>query len=58
MFNDTITLKETIIWCAEERMKSGMTYQNLNAAIHAVLLDVVNELMMEMAKKKGGENGY
>ena len=43
------TLAQTIIWVAEERIKSGVKYQDLNSAIHAVGLDISQILMDIMA---------
>ena len=50
--NEIETISKTIIWIAEERIKSGEKYQNINSAIHAVLLEVQNELMETMKYQK------
>ena len=42
------TIAQTIIWLAEERMKTE-PFQNINSAIHAVTLDV-SEFLMDFMK--------
>jgi hypothetical protein len=42
------TLADTIVWMAEQRQG----YQNLNSAIHSVLMDLAQPLMEIMAKNK------
>jgi len=44
------TLADTIIYVAKERQKSKSKYQNLNSAIHSVILDV-QQLLMEFMKE-------
>lgn len=45
------TLANTIIWYAQEQLKSGLKCQDVNSAIHGVLLDVGQILMDYMAKQ-------
>lgn len=45
------TIAETIIWLAEEKMKVE-PYQNINSAIHGVMMDVKQFLMDFMEKNK------
>ena len=47
------TLANTIVWIAEERLKKGEKYQDLNSAIHAVVLDVMQILMDKMKENRG-----
>lgn len=47
----TKTIADTIIWLAEERMKT-QPFQNINAAIHAVKLEVTQHLMKVMKYQK------
>ena len=47
----TKTIAETIIWLAQERMKVE-PFQNINSAIHAVMMDVSLLLMAHMGKRK------
>lgn len=55
--SDIDTLYKTIIWMAEERL-TKYKHQNINAAIHEVLLDMKQPLMefMAAAKIKGEGN--
>lgn len=45
--NEVKTIAETIVWIAEERMKTH-SYQNRASAIHAVSIEVSNELIEYM----------
>lgn len=45
------TVAETIIWIAEERMKIE-PYQNINSAIHGVMMEIKQHLMAYMDKHK------
>ena len=45
------TISDTIIWLAKENMKV-YKYQNINSAVHSVLLDIENELMDFMKNEK------
>ena len=45
------TVAATVIRMAEERMKKE-PFQNRNSAIHAVMMDLVKLIMIEMAKGK------
>jgi hypothetical protein len=45
------TLAETIIWMARERMKVE-PYQNINSAIHGVMMEMKQPLMEFMAEQK------
>jgi hypothetical protein len=45
------TLTDTIVWIAEQRLADHQ-YQNLNSAIHSVLMDLVQPLMKIMSEKK------
>ena len=49
------TIADTIVWCAKERIKEGVPYQDINSAIHAVSMDVEQLLMDFMSKHKGKE---
>jgi len=42
-------IADTIIWLARERMV-GEPFQNLNAAIHAVMMDVKQPVMIAMSE--------
>ena len=44
------TLADTIIWLAEAKQSSKERCQNLNSAIHSVVLDV-QQLLMEFMKE-------
>jgi len=44
------TLADTIVYVAKERQRSKSKYQNLNSAIHSVVLDV-QQLLMEFMKE-------
>ena len=44
-------IAETIIWLAEEKMKIE-PYQNINSAIHGVMMDVKQFVMAFMEKNK------
>ena len=46
------TIAETIIWVAEERVKAGEPFQNINAAVHSVKMDVAEHLMNWMKDHK------
>ena len=48
MNSDIKTLADTIIYIARERIKEGLPYQNENAAIYAVQLNVQCEVMKTM----------
>ena len=52
MIEHSITIADTIIWIAQERMKKE-PFQNINAAICAVKLEVSQELMKFMSEHKG-----
>lgn len=43
------TIAETIIWLATEKMKVE-PYQNINSAIHGVLVDISQYIMAYMNK--------
>jgi hypothetical protein len=45
------TISETITWLAEEKMKVE-PYQNINSAVHGVMMDVKQFLMAFMEKNK------
>ena len=48
------TLVETIVWIAEKR-NTGGCYQNINSAIHSVILDTslgLQDVMAKNGKKK------
>ena len=47
------TLADTIIYVAKERQKSKSKYQNLNSAIHSVVLDIQQLLMEFMGEHRG-----
>ena len=49
------TISETIVWAAKERMKAHR-YQNVASAIHAVQLDIAQELMAVMAEENRKES--
>jgi len=44
------TIADTIIWLAEAKQSSKERCQNLNSAIHSVVLDV-QQLLMEFMKE-------
>jgi hypothetical protein len=46
------TIAETIIWLAKEKIKSGVPYQNINSAIHGVMMDVNQHVLAYMDKHK------
>ena len=48
---DIHTLAVTIIWLAQERMKDGK-HQNINSAVHSVVLEIAQELMEYMREHK------
>jgi hypothetical protein len=48
---DSKTLADTIVWMAEERMKVE-PYQNINSAIHGVMMEMKQDLMAYMATQK------
>ena len=45
------TIAETIIWLAKEKMKTE-PYQNINSAIHGVMMDVSQFVMAFMKEQK------
>ena len=45
------TIAETIIWLAKERMKVE-PYQNINSAVHGVILDIAQYIMIFMDEHK------
>jgi hypothetical protein len=45
------TIAETIIWLAEEKMKIE-PYQNINSAVHGVMMDVKQFVMAFMEENK------
>lgn len=45
-------IADTIIWLAKERMKEGEPYQNINSAIHGIMLDVKQYVMNFMREAK------
>jgi len=47
------TLADTIIYIAEERQKLKSRCQNLNSAIHSVVLDIQQLLMEFMGEHRG-----
>jgi hypothetical protein len=50
------TLAQTITWVAEERIKSGEQYQDMQSAIHAVTMDIWLELYeMYKARRRNDE---
>jgi len=44
-------IAETIVWLAKEKMKDE-PYQNINSAIHGVMMDVKQFIMAVMTKNK------
>lgn len=48
MVDNIQTISDTIIWEAKERQKSEDPCQNLTAAIHAIMMEVVGNLCEEM----------
>lgn len=49
-----VTLAETIIWVAQQRIADGIPYQDINSAIIGVSGDVSYQLCKFMAAHKGG----
>ena len=47
------TLADTIIWLAEAKQSSKERCQNLNSAIHSVVLDIQQLLMEFMGEHRG-----
>lgn len=45
------TLADTIIWVAQERMKTEK-FQNINSAVHAIEIEITQHLMEFMNKNK------
>jgi len=45
------TIAETIIWLAEDKMKVE-PYQNINSAVHGVMMDLKQFIMAFMEKNK------
>ncbi len=45
------TLAKTIIWMARKRLEHNK-FQNLNSAIHAITVELQNELMLFMRDEK------
>lgn len=49
------TIVDTIVWIAEERIKAGEKFQNRNAAIYAVHMDVGMRLADVMSGRERGQ---